>query len=97
MTARMHDPARPGEVLHEFLPAAMTVGEVARRLGGSRPHLSRLLNGYTGMTAEMAVRVGLLTGTTPESWLSNQTKWDLWQALHKPLPKVIPLSLDKAS
>ena len=97
MTARMHDPAHPGEVLREFLPAGMTVGEVAKRLGVSRPHLSRLLNGHTGMTAEMAVRVGLLTGTTPESWLANQVKWDIWQALHKPRPHIIPLPLEKAS
>ena len=38
---RMHDPAHPGEVLREFLPSEMSVGEVALRLGGvSRPHLS---------------------------------------------------------
>lgn len=97
MSTHMHNPAHPGEVLREFLPADMTVGDIAARLGISRPHLSRLLNGHTGMTADMAVRVGLLTGTTPESWLANQIKWDLWQALHKPLPKIVPLSLDKAS
>ena len=97
MSTHMHDPAHPGEVLREFLPADMTVGEAARRLGISRPHLSRLLNGHISMTADMAVRVGLLTGTTAESWLANQMKWDIWQALRKPLPKVTPLSLDKAS
>ena len=97
MSARMHDPAHPGEILREFLPADMTVGEVAARLGISRPHLSRLLNGHISMTADMAVRVGLLTATTPESWLANQMKWDIWQALSKPLPNVTPLSLDKAS
>ena len=95
--ARMHDPAHPGEVLREFLPEGMTIGEVAARLGVSRPHLSRLLNGHASMTAEMAIRVGMLTGTTPESWLSNQMKWDLWQALRKQRSPVEPLSLFKAS
>ncbi len=94
--ARMYNPAHPGEVLREFLPEEMTIGEIAARLGVSRPHLSRLLNGHTAMTAEMAIRVGLLTGTTPESWLANQMKWDLWQVIHKPRPKVEPLHLDKA-
>lgn len=89
--ARMHDPAHPGEVLREFLPEGMTVGEVATRLGVSRPHLSRLLNGHASMTAEMAVRVALLTGTSPESWLTNQLKWDLWQALQKKRPDIVPL------
>lgn len=95
--ARMHDPAHPGEVLREFLPEGMTIGEVAARLGVSRPHLSRLLNGHASMTAEMAIRVGMLTGTTPESWLSNQMKWDLWQALRKQRNPVEPLPLHKAS
>lgn len=90
---QMHNPAHPGEVLREFLPDNMTIGELAARLGVSRPHLSRLLNGHASMTAEMALRVGLLTGTSPESWLYNQVKWDLWQASKKPLPKVEPLQL----
>ena len=89
--APMHNPAHPGEVLRDFLPEDMSIGDVAARLGVSRPHLSRLLNGHTAMTAEMAIKVGLLTGTTAESWLVNQAKWDLWQASQKPLPKVEPL------
>jgi plasmid maintenance system antidote protein VapI len=39
----------------------------------------------------MAIRIGLLTRTTPESWLAGQTKWDLWQASQKPAPAVQPL------
>lgn len=95
--ARMHNPAHPGEVLREFLPTDMTIGEVAVRLGVSRPHLSRLLNGHASMTADMAIRVGLLTGTTPESWLSNQIKWELWQSLQKKRPDVKPLPMSKAA
>jgi len=94
---RMHDPAHPGEVLREFIPADMKIGEVAARLGVSRPHLSRLLNGHTSMTAEMAIRVGLLTGTSPESWLYNQVQWDLWQQSRKPLPRVETLVLPMAA
>ena len=33
--ARMYNPPHPGEVLREFLPEAMTIEEVARRLGVS--------------------------------------------------------------
>lgn len=85
--ARMHNPAHPGEVLREFLPEEMTIGEIAARLRVSRPHLSRLLNGHTAMTADMAIRVGMLTRTTPE----------LWQSLHKERAVVEPLPLAKAS
>ena len=37
--SRMHNPAHPGEVLREFLPKDLPVGEVASRLGVSRQAL----------------------------------------------------------
>ena len=89
--SRMHNPAHPGEVLREFLPEDMSVTEAARRLDISRVMLSRVLNGRSSMSADMAIRVGLLTRTTPESWLANQMQWDLWQSSRKPKPKVQPL------
>lgn len=88
--ARMHNPPHPGEVLREFLPDGMTIEEIARRLGVSRVQLSRVLNGRSAISADMAIRIGLLTNTTPESWLAGQTKWDLWMASQKPLPTVEP-------
>lgn len=87
----MHNPAHPGEVLREFLPEEMSVTEAAQRLGISRVMLSRVLNGRSAMSADMAIRVGLLTHTSPESWLANQMQWDLWQSSRKPTPKVQPL------
>lgn len=88
---RMHHPAHPGEVLREFLSPDMGVTDAARHLGVSRGTLSRLLNGRSSMSADMAIRVGLLTRTSPESWLANQMQWDLWQSRRKPKPKVQPL------
>jgi addiction module HigA family antidote len=87
----MHNPAHPGEVLREFLPESMTVTEAAQRLGISRVMLSRVLNARSAITADMAIRVGLLTRTSAESWLANQMQWDLWQSGRKPKPKVQPL------
>ena len=88
--SRMYNPAHPGEVLREFLPASMSVSEAAKRLGVSRVQLSRLLNGRAAMTAEMAIRIGMLTGSSAESWLKNQMQWDLWQAEQRPRPHVEP-------
>lgn len=88
--ARMFNPPHPGEILREFLPEGMTVEEVARRLGVSRVQLSRVLNGRSAISAEMAIRISLLTSTTPESWLTGQMKWDLWQISQNPLPPVEP-------
>jgi antitoxin HigA-1 len=88
--ARMSNPPHPGEVLREFLPEGMTIEEVARRLGVSRVQLSRVLNARSALSADMAIRIGLLTHTTPESWLAGQMKWDLWRASQKPRPAVAP-------
>ncbi|MHB1926976.1 MAG: HigA family addiction module antitoxin [Leptospirillum sp.] len=89
--SRMYNPAHPGEILREFIPEDMTVTEFARRLFVSRVSLSKILNGKSGISAEMAVRIGLLTGTTPESWLENQVTWDLWRVSRKSHPKIEPL------
>ena len=89
--ARMFNPPHPGEVLREFLPREMTIEEVASRLGVSRVQLSRVLNGRSAVSADMAIRVGLLTNTTPESWMAAQSKWDLWQASQRSRPRVTPL------
>jgi len=86
----MYNPAHPGEVLREFFPEKLTVSDAAKRLGVSRVQLSRLLNARAAMTAEMAIRIAMLTGTSAESWLKNQMQWDLWQAEQRPRPLVEP-------
>ena len=86
--SRMHNPAHPGEVLREYLPDGMTVGEAAARLGISRQSLSALLNGRGGVSADMALRLSLALKTSPEMWLSMQAAHDLWRARKKPRPKV---------
>lgn len=88
--SRMYNPAHPGEVLRDFLPEGMSVSEVAKRLGVSRVQLSRLVNARAAMTAEMAIRVGLFTNSSAESWLKNQVQWDLWQAEQQPRPHIEP-------
>lgn len=89
--SRMHNPAHPGEVLREWIPADLTVTAAAEQLGVSRVMLSKILNGKSGITAEMALRLSVWLGTSPEVWLEMQTARDLWQAEQKPLPAVTPL------
>jgi len=80
----MRDPKRkpthPGEVLREdVLPALnMTQTELARRLGVSRLSVSELLHEKRALSPDMAIRIGKLTNTTPESWLAMQQAVDLW-------------------
>jgi len=75
-------PTHPGEVLREDVikPLGLTVTDVAKRLRVARKTISALINCRSSMSPEMAVRVGLATKTSPESWLYMQAKLDLWLA-----------------
>ena len=79
-------PTHPGELLREdVLPAIkMTQTELAKRLGVSRLSVSELLLEKRALSADMAVRVGRLTNTTPESWLRMQQAVDLWELEQDP-------------
>ncbi len=82
---KMHNPPHPGEVLRELClaPLGLTVTDAARALGVSRKTLSSIVNGRSGISAEMAVRLSIAFATTPESWLNQQLQYDLWQAERK--------------
>ena len=77
---KMHNPPHPGEIVRELClkPLGLTVTRAARALGVSRKTLSGILNGSAGISPEMAVRLSLAFGTTAESWLNQQTQYDLW-------------------
>ena len=88
----MYNPAHPGEILREFIPADMTVTEVASCLHVTRVTLSRVLNGNAAVSTEMALRLARWLGTTPEMWIDLQTQYDLWVAgKNKKLLKIVPL------
>ncbi len=79
---RMHNPPHPGEVLRELClkPLDLSVSEAARALGVSRKTLSTILNGRAGISPEMAIRLSIAFDTSAESWLNQQTQYDLWSA-----------------
>ncbi|MCL4474265.1 MAG: HigA family addiction module antitoxin [Actinobacteria bacterium] len=78
----MHNPPHPGEILRELClePLNLTVTEAAEALGVSRKTLSAILNGRAGISPEMAVRLSIAFGASAESWLNQQTQYDLWLA-----------------
>lgn len=80
-------PTHPGEVLREDIlaPLQLTVTDAAKNLGVTRKALSELLNGKSALSPQMAVRISRATNTSAESWLSMQTKLDLWYAQQKPV------------
>jgi addiction module HigA family antidote len=92
--ARPHrPPVHPGEILRDdVLPALeVTVSEAARQLRVTRQTLHRILSGRSGISPEMAVRLGKFCGNGASLWLSMQYAYDLWHAerrLHEELKKI---------
>lgn len=91
-------PTHPGALLREdVLPAlGMTQTEFAKRLDVSRLTVSELLHEKRGLTPEMAMRVGKLLNTSPESWLRMQEAVDLWEIRQQPekLKSIKPIKAD---
>ena len=81
----MHYVPHPGEFIREIClePLDITITEAARKLGVTRKALSELINGKTGISTEMALRLAKAFNTTPESWLTQQMNYDLWEAKQK--------------
>ena len=78
---KMRNPPHPGEILRELClePLDMSVTRAAEALGVSRKTLSSILNGRSGISPEMAVRLSIAFDTTAESWLRQQLQYDLAQ------------------
>jgi len=91
----MHNPPHPGAIIKELCldPLELSVTDAARALGVSRKTLSCIINGKAGISPEMAVRLSIAFDTTSESWVNQQSQYDLWQAeQHRNELNVKPLS-----
>jgi len=83
MTLQQHNPPHPGELIQRTYIEPfneVTGNKVADRLGVARSTFSRLLNGISSVSPEMAVRLSRVLGGSAESWLMLQDSYDLWKA-----------------
>ena len=78
----MHNPPHPGEFIREVYlePFDITGRQLSAKLGVSPSTLNRVLKGRSGISSEMALRLSKALGRSPESWLTMQDHYDLWQA-----------------
>lgn len=78
---KMHNPPHPGDILLGLWlhPMGLTVTKAASALGVSRKTLSKIVNGNAGISPEMAFRLSIVFGGSPESWMGHQIAYDLWQ------------------
>ena len=77
----MFNPPHPGEIIRDICiePLDLTVTDASKALGVTRKTLSSLLNGRSGVSPEMALRLSKVFGRTPEGWMKLQLQYDLWR------------------
>ena len=78
----MKNPPHPGSsVRHDCIEAlGLTTTAAAKILGVTRQTLNNLVNGKSGNSAEMAIRLDKAFGGGAETWLRVQMAYDLAQA-----------------
>jgi addiction module HigA family antidote len=81
----MKTPPHPGlSVRHDCLePLGLSVTDAAKRLGVSRKQFSDVLNGHSGISPEMAIRLDKAFGGGADTWFRLQAAYDLAQAMKK--------------
>jgi len=82
MARQPKNPFHPGEILlEEFLePAGMTQSAFAKKLGWTKARLNELIKGKRGITAESALDLADVLGTSAKLWMNLQTTYDLDRA-----------------
>jgi len=74
----MKNPVHPGKIIkHSIDSSNLSITDTAEWLGVTRQTLSRVINGKTSVSPEMAVRISKAFGSTPEHWLRMQLAYDM--------------------
>jgi addiction module HigA family antidote len=85
MEMSMKNPPHPGlSVRHDCLdPQGLSVAEAAQKLGVSRKQLSDVVNGHSGISPEMAIRLDKSFGGGTATWYRLQAAYDVAQAMEQ--------------
>ena len=78
----MHNPPHPGEfIISVYLePFGISCRSLASHLDVAPSTLNRIIRGKSAVSPEMALRLSKVLGRSPESWLTMQDNYELWQA-----------------
>lgn len=78
----MENPVHPGRIIRRAIieDLGLSITAAARGLEVSRKQLSSLVNGRSGVSPEMAIRLEEGIGSTADAWLQMQLNFDLAQA-----------------
>lgn len=77
-------PVTPGEMLQEeFLkPLGLTQQALADAMGVTRRTVNEICNNKRSITADSALMLSRVLGTSPDFWLNTQHRLDLWSVMH---------------
>ena len=72
-------PIHPGEILiEEFLkPMGISQYRLAKDISVPPIRINEIVHGKRSVSADTALRLGRFFGTSPQSWLNLQTRFDL--------------------
>lgn len=74
----MKNPPHPGPGIRDDIDAlGLSIAEAAQGMGITRQQLYNLINGKSGITPEMAVRLEKAVGSSADHWLRLQAAHDL--------------------
>ena len=78
----MKNPAHPGRIVRSAClePLGLSVTAGAKVLGVTRQTLTKIINGRSGISAEMAIRLAKAFGSTADTWVRMQASYNLAQA-----------------
>jgi antitoxin HigA-1 len=79
MMLKQHNPPHPGEFIREVYlkPSGLIPSRVARALNVHPSTFIRLLNAKSDVSPKMAIKLSIVLGRSPESWLAMQHNFDL--------------------
>lgn len=92
----LKNPIHPGEILADELEALeMNAAQLARAIHVPANRISQVLAGKRAITADTALRLGILFATGPQFWLNLQSAYELDVAMNnipQELKKILPLT-----
>jgi len=83
MSYQQHNPPHVGGLIYRTYIEPfddISANKIADALGVARSTFSRLINGVSDLSPEMAVRLSVVLGGSAESWIRLQENYDLWKA-----------------
>ena len=98
----VYNPAHAGQLVQEWLDGLkeegtpVTVTQLANSMCVTRTALSRMINGHTALTADMALRLQAALGINADLLMRVQAGYEIWQASQLPRPHIMLLVTHQA-